>query len=626
MASRRFPIGAEFTPDEGTRFRVWAPRRRRVDVVCEGPREAGRGALVAPLDAEAGGYFSALVREAAPGARYRFRLEGGDCCPDPASRFQPDGPHGPSMVVDPKRYRWRDAGWKGRSIRGQVIYEMHVGTFTREGTWNAAREHLAGLVDVGVTVIEVLPIADFPGRFGWGYDGVNLFAPTRLYGTPDELRRFVDAAHAQGVAVILDVVYNHLGPDGNYLTQYSDAYFTDRHVTDWGEPINFYGRDSGPVRELYLANARYWIEEFHLDGLRLDATQDIYDEGTDHILAAVVREVREAAAGRATIVVAENEPQHARLVRPVADGGYGMDGLWNDDLHHTAMVRLSGRNEGYYTDYLGAPQEFLSAMKYGFLYQGQRYKWRKQRRGTPAFGIPREALVNFTQNHDQVANFARGLRGHQVTSPGRWRAMTALILLGPGTPMLFQGQEFAASVPFLFFADHTPALAAKVRAGRREFLAQWPGLALAERDDGFAEPADEGTFERCKLDHAERERHVEAYRLHQDLLRLRREDPVLREQGASGLDGAVLGADAFVLRFFGPRGADRLLLVNFGRQLHLDPAPEPLLAPPEGKRWSVLWSSEAPAYGGCGTVDPDGEDNWRLPGEAALLIAPDDRT
>jgi maltooligosyltrehalose trehalohydrolase len=619
MASRRLPVGAEFTPDEGTRFRVWAPKRRRVDVLLE---EAGRDPLVVALEAEAGGYFSGLSRDAAPGALYRFRLDGADAFPDPASRFQPDGPHGPSMVVDPKRYRWSDADWKGRPIRGQVLYEMHVGTFTREGTWGAAGEKLRDLFDAGITVVEAMPIADFPGRFGWGYDGVDLFAPTRLYGTPDDLRGFVDDAHDIGLAVILDVVYNHLGPDGNYLTQYSDTYFTDRHVTDWGDPINFDGEGSGPVREFYLANARYWIDEFHFDGLRLDATQDIHDEGPEHILAAVVRGVREAAGGRATIVVAENEPQHARLVKPREQGGFGVDALWNDDLHHSAQVLLSGRNEAYYTDYLGTPQEFVSAMKHGYLYQGQRYKWQKQRRGTPAFGIPREAFVNFIQNHDQVANSAQGLRSHQITSPGRYRAMTALILLGPGTPMLFQGQEFAASAPFLYFADHEEDLAAKVRAGRREFLAQWRSLALPEWHTCFADPADPRTFDRCKLDHGEREAHHEASRLHRDLLRVRREDPVISAQAEDGIDGAVLGPDAFVLRLFADDGLDRLILVNFGRDLHLDPAPEPLLAPPEGREWSVLWSSEDRAYGGCGTVHPDTEDNWRLPGEAALVLGP----
>ena len=612
--ARRLPIGAELLPGGGASFRVAAPKRRRVEVLIE-------GGSAHPLQAEEEGYFSGQVPAAGAKTLYKLRLDGEDAFPDPASRFQPEGPHGPSMVVDP-RYAWTDGAWKGRSLRGQVLYEMHVGTFTREGTWAAAQKRLADLVEVGVTVVEVMPIADFPGRFGWGYDGVNLFAPTRLYGTPDDLRGFVDAAHGLGLGVILDVVYNHLGPDGNYMPQYSDHFFNDKHKTDWGQPINFDGEGSGPVRELYVANARYWVEEFHFDGLRLDATQDIHDDGTDHVLAAVTRAVREAAGGRETIVVAENEPQHVRLVRPPAKGGYGIDGLWNDDLHHSAMVALTGRSEAYYTDYHGAPQEFVSAMKYGYLFQGQRYKWQKAPRGTPAFGVPHRAFVSFIENHDQVANTARGERLHQLTSPGRHRAMTALVLLGPGTPMLFQGQEFSSSAPFLFFADHQGDLGEKVRAGRREFLAQFPSLARAEWDHLLPDPRDPGTFERCKLHDAERDAKGEAWLLHRDLLRLRREDPVLAGQGEHGFDGAVLGPDSFLLRWFAADGLDRLLVVNLGCDLRLDPAPEPLLAPPEGKRWRVLWSSEDPAYGGGGTVEPDTDENWRLAGESALVLAP----
>ncbi|HVR10876.1 MAG TPA: alpha-amylase family glycosyl hydrolase, partial [Thermoanaerobaculia bacterium] len=290
---RRLPVGAEIVPGGGVHFRVWAPARRRVEVVFASP---GRSGL--DLEREAGGgYFSGLAAAAAAGDLYRFRLDGGDAFPDPASRFQPEGPHGPSRVVDPAAYRWRDASWRGAVRQGQVIYEMHAGTFTREGTWAAAARRLAGLADLGVTMLEVMPVAEFPGRFGWGYDGVDLFAPTRLYGEPDDFRRFVDAAHGHGLAVILDVVYNHLGPDGNYLEQYSPGYFTDRHGNEWGKAIHFYGAPE--VRELFIANAVHWIEEYHLDGLRLDATQDIHDRPerpAEHILAAVGRAARQAAA------------------------------------------------------------------------------------------------------------------------------------------------------------------------------------------------------------------------------------------------------------------------------------------------------------------------------------------
>jgi maltooligosyltrehalose trehalohydrolase len=452
---------------------------------------------------------------------------------------------------------------------------------------------------------------------------VNLFAPTRLYGAPDDFRRFVDEAHATGLGVLLDVVYNHLGPDGNYLKEFSDHYFTDRYGCEWGEAINFDGEGSGPVRELFIANAGYWVDEYHVDGLRLDATQSIHDASPSHIVAAVARSARTAARGRRTVIVAENETQEARLARPPERGGLGLDALWNDDFHHSARVALTGKNEAYYSDYLGRPQELLSAVKWGFLYQGQRYRWQGRRRGAPALDLPPSAFVLFLENHDQVANTADGSRLHARTSPGRWRALTTLLLLAPGTPMLFQGQEFASSRPFLYFADHRPDLAALVEKGRREFLQQFPTLASPEIYARLAPPHDRATFEKCKLDLSERVRNAGAYALHKDLLRLRREDPAFSTQAPRGLDGAVLGDAALVLRFFHEPGGDRLVLINLGRDLELAPAPEPLLAPPEGARWRVLWASDDPRYGGAGVVEPDREDSgWRIPGEAALVLAP----
>jgi maltooligosyltrehalose trehalohydrolase len=612
---RRIPVGAETLATGGAHFRVWAPRRRAVEVALEG---GGR----TPLSAEGGGYFSGLVREARAGALYKYRLDGGESFPDPASRFQPQGPHGPSLVVDPAAYRWRDEGWKGVSLTGQVLYELHIGTFTEQGTWASAARELPALRDLGITVVEVMPVAEFAGQFGWGYDGVDLYAPTRLYGSPDDMRAFVDEAHRLSLGVILDVVYNHLGPSGNYLGQFSDSFFSDKYETEWGEPFNYDGEGGGPVREFVVASAGYWIAEFHLDGLRLDATQSVHDDSPEHVLVAIGREARRAAGARSIILVAENEPQETRLVRRPEDGGYGLDALWNDDFHHSAMVALTGRSEAYYTDYRGTPQEFVSALKYGYLYQGQQYRWQGKRRGTTSLGIPRPAFVTFIQNHDQVANSARGLRGHALTSPGRWRALTAVTLLGPGTPMLFQGQEFASSRPFLFFADHEGDLAKTVRSGRRGFLSQFRSLALEEWTAALPDPAARAVFESCRLDHAERERHREAWILHRDLLRLRREDEVLRRQGQDGLDGAVLGTHSFAMRFFGPEGGDRLLVVNLGRDEHFSPAPEPLLAPPPGRLWTVRWSSEDRAYGGSGTFPPDSADGWRLPGESAVLLVP----
>jgi maltooligosyltrehalose trehalohydrolase len=499
---------------------------------------------------------------------------------------------------------------------------MHIGTFTREGTFEAARRELAELAHAGISVIEIMPIADFPGQFGWGYDGVGLFAPVAIYGRPDDFRRFVDDAHHAGIGVILDVVYNHVGPDGNYLRQFSEDYFTSRYENDWGEAINYDGANSAPVREWVTANARYWIEEYHLDGLRLDATQQIFDGSAENIIMAVAKSAREAAGARGIIVVAENEPQATKLIRPIQQGGYGLDALWNDDFHHSARVALTGRNEAYYTDYLGKAQELISAVKYGFLYQGQRYKWQKQRRGTPGLDLRPAQFIAYIQNHDQVANSATGQRLHQLSSPGRLRAMTALLLLAPGTPMLFQGQEFAASSPFHYFADHHPELNQQVRQGRTQFLMQFPSLAQPEMRDFDIDPGDPAMFERCKLDFRERQRHTGIYALHADLLRLRRDDPVFRLQKRGGLDGAVFTDEAFLLRYFGQHGDDRLLLVNLGRDLHLDPAPEPLLAPPEDMLWELLWSSEHPGYGGSGTPPVESKDNWRIPGQAAVVLRP----
>jgi maltooligosyltrehalose trehalohydrolase len=376
------------------------------------------------------------------------------------------------------------------------------------------------------------------------------------------------------------------------------------------------------VRQFILANAAHWIDEYHLDGLRLDATQQIYDASPEHILAAVNRQVRAAAGGRATLLVAENEPQDVRLVRPLEGGGYGLDALWNDDFHHAAVVALTGLTAAYYSDYRGTAQEFVSAMKWGFLYQGQRYRWQKKRRGTPTVGLPPATFVTFIQNHDQIANSARGYRRHLLTSPGRYKAMTALMLLGPGTPMLFQGQEFGASAPFLYFADHTPELARLVRRGRADFLRQFPALAAPEMQQQLPDPADPATFEQSKLDLSERERNAEMYAVHCDLIALRREDAVFASQMPGGLDGAVLTREAFVLRYFDGAQDDRLLLVNLGRELAIDPAPEPLLAPPAGARWEVRWSSEDPRYGGFGTPPVEGDEGWHLPAESAIVMRP----
>ncbi len=612
---RRLPIGAEPQSDGGVHFRVWAPRCREVVVEIEGLEPAA-------LQPETDGYFSLRSLPARAGMRYRLRLDQGEAAlPDPASRFQPEGPHGPSEIVDPEDFAWTDGAWRGRTREHLVIYEMHVGTFTSDGSWEAASRELPALAELGITCLEIMPAAEFPGRFGWGYDGVNLFAPTRLYGRPMDFRRFVDRAHALGIAVILDVVYNHFGPDGNYLKLFSAAYFTDRYDNEWGEAINFDGLDSGPTREFFVANAGYWIDEYHLDGLRLDATQAIFDRSEDHIIAAVARQVRSAGGGRITFVVAENEPQHAKLVRPAERGGYGLDALWNDDFHHSAMVALTGHHEAYYSDYRGRPREFVAAAKHGFLYQGQRYQWQRKARGTPTLDLPAECFVVFLQNHDQIANSGTGERCHALTSPGRLRAMTAYFLLMPGIPMLFQGQEFGASSPFFYFADHETELSHDVREGRRRSLAQFPSLATSEMRAELTDPSDIDTFHRSVIDLGERQRHASIYALHRDLLELRRTDQVLGQRPCR-IDGAALTDEAWMLRFFSQSGADRLLIVNLGRDLLLGPAPEPLLAPIEGQAWRLLWSSEAPVYGGSGGPAQDAVGDWLISGQSATVLGP----
>jgi maltooligosyltrehalose trehalohydrolase len=615
---RTLPIGAEVQPGGSVHFRVWAPASPTVAVECAAA--PGRAQRVVPLQAEKDGYFSGLVANVPPGSLYKFRLASGSY-PDPASRYQPEGPHGPSQIVSAADFPWTDHQWRGRPPQGQVIYELHLGTFTRDGTWRAAMAELPELQELGVTTIELMPIAEFPGRFGWGYDGVLLFAPTRVYGSPDDARAFVDRAHQLGLMVILDVVYNHLGPDGNYLRQFSPDYFSKIHPNEWGDALNFDTPPMAPSRELFVSNARYWISEFHFDGLRLDATQQIYDNSPEHLVAEIAAAARAAAGDRTLFLVAENERQEANQVRPPEKGGFGLDAIWNDDWHHSAKVAASGRAEAYYRDYQGTARELLAALKHGFLYQGQWYSWQRQRRGTPSRDLAPHQFVVFLDNHDQVANSMHGHRLHELANPGVWRTLTAVTLLAPQTPLLFQGQEFAASSPFLYFADHQPELAALVRKGRHQFLRQFPSINSPEGSAQLADPSSPATFERCKLNFDERATHRAAYQLHRDLLRLRREDPAIR--APDDFDGAVLHERALVVRWFSAAAGDRLLLVNLGADLQFNPCPEPLLAPVAGTGWRVLWTSEAIAYGGHGIAPPDTDAGWMIPGHTAVLLAPD---
>jgi maltooligosyltrehalose trehalohydrolase len=621
---RRYPIGAEVIGENRTHFRLWAPKARQLDLVVE--RTAGSKRTLHPLTPEADGYFSGIANIGA-GTRYWFRVNSSEkFYPDPASRFQPDGPHGASCIVDPRQFPWTDSQWPGSAsegLKGQVIYEMHIGTFTKEGTWRAAAEQLPELARIGITAVEMMPVADFPGTFGWGYDGVNLFAPSHLYGTPDDLRAFIDRAHSLGVAVILDVVYNHFGPDGNYLGIFSDDYLIREKENEWGNAINFDGPNSGPVREFFITNGRYWIEEFHLDGFRFDATHAIRDRSTEYIIGAVGRAAREAAGARSIILVVENDLQEAKMARPRRQGGDDLDGMWNDDFHHSAVVALTGRNEAYFGDYRGTPQEFISAVKYGFLYQGQARSWRKALRGTPTFGISPEVFVCFLENHDQIANTGPGQRLRFQTSPGRYRAMTALLLLGPWAPLLFQGQEFGASSPFLFFANIGDAsVRDAIRKGRAQWLAPFLSLTGDQAWRTLPAPDDQEVFASCKLNFSEREKNRELYDLHIDLLKLRREDSRLRQHSSGGIDGAVLGPASFVVRYFSANNDDRLLLVNFGESHVLHPASEPLLTPPEGCRWETLWTSESPRYGGAGAIATATPEQWISPAESTVALRP----
>ena len=611
---RRLPIGAELTERErGIRVRVWAPTHAKVTFVVESPtrREIvlGRGGT---------GHHSGFVPGLGAGAQYWFRL-GDDptLLPDPASRFQPEGPLGPSEVIDPHAFTWTDAAWRGIPASKHVLYEMHVGTFTPQGTWAAAMEWLPFLAEVGITTLEVMPIGECAGRYNWGYDGVNLFAPSHRYGTPDDMRRFVDRAHACGVAVILDVVYNHFGPSGNTMYAWSPHY---KRATsnDWGDALNFDGDHSAGVRELVVENAAYWISEFHLDGLRLDATQAILDDSSEHVITALARRAREAAGDRTIFLVGENEPQDAQLIRD------GLDALWNDDFHHTARVAATGLIEGYLHDYRGTPQELLSAIKRGFLYQGQFYPWQRNPRGTPTRGIARAQFVHFLENHDQVANVGLGERLPDLTDPGTLRALTALMLLTPELPMLFQGQETGSRKRWLFFVDHTADLHEPIRKGRAAFEQQFPRLATREAQAALFDPCIESTYRACILDPEERRFDNPVVALHRDLLRLRRADAAFTDARPEALDGAVLSDRAFVVRYMQDDPADdRLLLVNLGPTFAQAVIPEPLIAPPSDHGWRLAWSSEDPAYGGHGTPPPFTRERLAIPGRSAVLLSPD---
>lgn len=620
--ARRCPVGAELT-STGAHFRVWAPSAKTVQLVLSDTSKAY------VMETEPDGYKSLNVSGLKAGDLYQFKLDDDEYFyPDPASRAQPTGPHGPSMLIDGDAFQWSQHNWVGASLETPVIYEMHIGTFTQAGTYRAAMAELEELAKLGVTIIELMPLSEFDGEFGWGYDGVSLFAPYHAYGTPDDLRLFIDTAHRAGLAVILDVVYNHLGSSGNYLGKFSADYISTHYKSEWGDTFNFDGENSGPVRDFIIQNACYWIREFRFDGFRIDATQQIFDSSGTHIIAKLVSAARAAAPGRTLYIAGENEPQDVKCIQPLernesGQTGYGLDAIWNDDFHHSAIVAATGRTAAYYSDYIGSPQELISNIKFSFLYQGQYYRWQKQNRGTPTFGIPANKFIHYLQNHDQVANGGRGQRLHQLAHPAFTRALTAALLLGPQTPLLFQGQEFAASTPFLYFADNPEPLAEAVAKGRNEFLHQFPYLAQPEVQPYLSRPDSATTFLQCKLDFTERERNKHVYQLHKDLLHLRKNDEVFSGRQFSHIDGAVLFNQVVVLRLFSREpGADRLVLINFGVDIDLSPIPEPLLAPPSNDDWKLLWSSEAPQYGGHGNTPPLSDNVWQMPALSTVVLTP----
>ncbi|MBX6333569.1 MAG: malto-oligosyltrehalose trehalohydrolase, partial [Gemmatimonadaceae bacterium] len=483
--------GATVLADGTTRFAVWAPRATRVDVVITAGPSAGRHALAA----HAGGVFEGVVPGAGAGTDYAYSLDGGPPRPDPMSRWQPHGVHGPSRVVDPRTFTWTDAGWTGIAMPDYVFYELHVGTFTAAGTFDAVIPHLAELAALGVTAIELMPVAQFPGTRNWGYDGVHPFAAQNSYGGPEGLARLVDAAHAHGLAVALDVVYNHLGPEGNYLGEFG-PYFTDTYHTPWGAAVNFDGPGSDEVRRYVIDNALSWVTDFHVDALRLDAVHGIFDASAEHILAELAARVHAQGArlGRRIQVIAESDLNDPRLVRPRARGGYALDAQWSDDFHHAVHVALTGERRGYYAGFHGA-RDVAAALERRFVYEGQYAPHRDRRHGASATDVPADRFVIAIQNHDQVGNRARGERLASLVPFASLELAASLLLLAPYVPLLFMGEEYGETHPFQYFVSHTdPALVEAVRRGREAELESfaWEGP--------IPDPGAEATFTRSVLD------------------------------------------------------------------------------------------------------------------------------
>lgn len=594
------PVGAHVT-EAGVVYRVWAPDHRTVRVAIGAGNEPVRWV---ELEQERDGYFSGLDPDGRAGELYRFEVANARV-PDPASRYQPLGVEGPSQVIDPREYNWITPGWRPPPMRGRVIYELHVGAFTAEGTFRAAVNRLDALVELGVNTVELMPLADFAGNRNWGYDGVMLFAPARCYGAPDDLRALVDAAHARGLAVVVDVVYNHLGPVGNVLPRFSRDYLHASRGNPWGQSINFDGPTAQPVREFFLQNACLWFDEYRVDGLRLDALHAIEDRSPTHIIA----EIAAAAHVRGGFVIGEDERNDVGAITPRTEGGWGLDALWADDFHHTMRVALTRQREAHFGSYTGRPNEWLATLREGWLYTGQVYPQWERPRGTPAAHVPPERFVICISNHDQVGNRPLGDRLHAVIRPEAYRALSMLLCLAPYTPMLFMGQEWAASSPFPYFTDHPGEVGAAIRAGRLAEFRDRNAVYGADVLDRMPDPQAEMTFASAKLKWLERDTalHAPMLALYRECLRLRAGNAEFQSPPRDTWTVDKAARDVLALRWGSPEH-DWLLLFSLTApdERLVDPA---AVVPRVGCHWKLVLASNETRFGGPGVREATGGEN-----------------